>query len=227
MAQTTLPQIPQNVTALLSHLCSRPGVQSTLILSRKDGSIIQCTGLLASGSSPNRNNSVTSPGSTTTEIPPTSPSADTGASAALNEVTSPTTTNPTTSNPPPYKPSQAEALAAHIHAFVSSASSLSDSLCHPVTSNSKTENRHSPNNLPRGSNAMEDTGSPTYTTEEGNNEGPEREDESEVKLLRLRTKRHEIVVVPDRRFLLCVVHDIAAASMTAGGSSSGGGGASR
>ena len=70
---------------------------------------------------------------------------------------------------------------------------------------------------------MEDTGSPTHLTEEGSNEGPEREDESEVKLLRLRTKRHEIVVVPDRKFLLCVVHDIAAASTTAGGSGGGGG----
>lgn len=81
--------------------------------------------------------------------------------------------------------------------------------------------------MARGSNAIEDTGSPIYTGGEGDNEGPEREDESEVKLLRLRTKRHEIVVVPDRRFLLCVVHDVAAASTTASGSGGGGGGASR
>lgn len=152
---------------------------------------------------------------------------DSGAPTNQNEIASPTTTNPATSNPQPYKPSQAEALAAHIHVFVSSASSLSDSLCHPATNDSKTENRQSPNNLPQGSNGMEDTGGPIYTADGSHDEGPEREDESEVKLLRLRTKRHEIVVVPDRRFLLCVVHDIAAASTTAGGSSTGGGGAKR
>jgi hypothetical protein len=40
----------------------------------------------------------------------------------------------------------------------------------------------------------------------------DREEDDEVKLLRLRTKKHEIVVVPDRKYLLCVVHDAAHAS---------------
>lgn len=221
-----LSQIPQNVTALLSHLSSRPGVQSTLILSRRDGSIIQCTGQLASSSSPNRKNSATPP-SSATEIPPTPSTADNATSANQSETASPITTNPTPSNSQPYKPSQAEALAAHIHAFVSSASSLSDSLCHPVTDNSKPENPQSPNNVSGGSNGTRDDGSPSYTGDAGDKDGPEREDESEVKLLRLRTKRHEIVVVPDRKYLLCVVHDITAASTAASGSNAGGGGTRR
>lgn len=50
-------------------------------------------------------------------------------------------------------------------------------------------------------------------------EGGERGEDGEVKLLRLRTKKHEIVVVPDRKYLLCVVHDAAHAS---GGSGAGG-----
>ncbi|PYH45405.1 uncharacterized protein BP01DRAFT_340896, partial [Aspergillus saccharolyticus JOP 1030-1] len=54
MASISTTQIPHHVTALLSHLTSRPGVQSTFILSRKDGSIIQSTGLYASSSSGRR-----------------------------------------------------------------------------------------------------------------------------------------------------------------------------
>lgn len=50
-------------------------------------------------------------------------------------------------------------------------------------------------------------------------EGIDRQDDDEVKLLRLRTKKHEIVVVPDRKYLLCVVHDAAHAS---GGSGAAG-----
>lgn len=48
----------------------------------------------------------------------------------------------------------------------------------------------------------------------------EREEDDELKLLRLRTKIHEIIIIPDRKFLLCVVHDLLSAS---GGSAGGGG----
>lgn len=48
----------------------------------------------------------------------------------------------------------------------------------------------------------------------------EREEDDEIKLLRLRTKKNEIVVVPDRKYLLCVVHDASGAGATS--SSSGG-----
>lgn len=45
--------------------------------------------------------------------------------------------------------------------------------------------------------------------DDGDRETSEKEDDDEVKLLRLRTKKHEIVVVPDKKYLLCVVHDAA------------------
>lgn len=48
--------------------------------------------------------------------------------------------------------------------------------------------------------------------------GEKEEGDDEVKLLRLRTKRHEIVVVPDRKFLLCVVHDAHHGGVGAGAS---------
>lgn len=51
----------------------------------------------------------------------------------------------------------------------------------------------------------------------------EREEDDEIKLLRLRTKKNEIVVVPDRKYLLCVVHDASGAGAT----SASGGGTSR
>lgn len=34
------------------------------------------------------------------------------------------------------------------------------------------------------------------------------EEDEDVKLLRLRTTAHEIIIIPDRRFLLCVIHDV-------------------
>jgi len=101
----------------------------------------------------------------------------------------------------PYKPTHAEALAAHIFAFVSSASDLSLSLSHPPDDN---DSKPSSNGL----NLETLTNGITSPREEGD-EGQEKEEDDEVKLLRLRTKKHEIVVVPDRKYLLCVVHDAA------------------
>ena len=37
--------------------------------------------------------------------------------------------------------------------------------------------------------------------------GVEGDGEDEVRLVRLRTRRKEVVVVPDAKFLLCVIHD--------------------
>jgi len=99
----------------------------------------------------------------------------------------------------PYRPTHAEALAAHIFAFVSSASDLSMSLSHPPDDNDAKPTSN-------GLNHEALTNRITSPREEGD-EGQEKEEDDEVKLLRLRTKKHEIVVVPDRKYLLCVVHD--------------------
>ncbi|KAB8227856.1 hypothetical protein ETB97_004534 [Aspergillus alliaceus] len=195
MAHTTaFSQVPQHVTALLSHLTSRPGVQSTFILSRKDGSIIQSTGLLAAKSA-----SSSSPSMSQTDISAEEPSESTTTPA---EPSSPSTpSGAATHRQPSYQPSQAEALAARIFAFVSSASDLSLSLSRPpteTTNGSKTE----PNGFQEGlGNGI--------SRDDGDGETSEKEDDDEVKLLRLRTKKHEIVVVPDKKYLLCVVHDAA------------------
>lgn len=55
--------------------------------------------------------------------------------------------------------------------------------------------------------------------EDGDAEGSgKEEDGDDVKLLRFRSKKHEVVVVPDRKYILCVVH---------GAASAGGGGGAR
>ncbi|KAJ5772492.1 hypothetical protein N7520_003021 [Penicillium odoratum] len=176
-------QVPQHVTALLSHLTSRPGVQSTLILSRKDGSIIQRTGQLAPQESSQPRPTPIAPSEQTLSPSDSAPA-------------------PPAPSAPSHQISQAEALAAHIFAFVTSASALEASLSRPITQQS--------NEIPPTSVGLD--GYDTYSNgthnpqEDRDGESTDREDE-EVKLLRMRTRKHEIVVVPDRKYLLCVVHD--------------------
>ncbi|RHZ50444.1 uncharacterized protein CDV56_101201 [Aspergillus thermomutatus] len=194
---TANTQIPQHVTALLSHLTSRPGVQSTFILSRKDGSIIQSTGLFASAPTRNSTTSATqtppaTDGANSTSTPPAE-SLDPSSPPGTNTVPAPTAQKP-------YQPSQAESLAARIFAFVSSASELGMSMSRPPA-----ENRDSYQTGLNGSSELGDGAA----RDDARTEGVDREEDDEVKLLRLRTKKHEIVVVPDRKYLLCVVHDAA------------------
>ncbi|PGH14611.1 hypothetical protein AJ79_02946 [Helicocarpus griseus UAMH5409] len=236
-------QLPRHVSAHLSSLTSRPGVQSTLILSRKDGSIIQTTGLLATRLSP----SSTPPATTPTPAPiPAAP--DPSSSPDQQATTTDLNTSPTSTAEEigetsqhqqpepqplaaPYKPSQAETLAAHIFAFVSSASALSTSLSKPPSDdnsgiNNETDYKSSPFGATRSVNGNGHVGNQT-TESDGQGQGHEREEDDEVKLLRLRTKIHEIIIIPDRKFLLCVVHDLSGSSGGAGGGGSGGGGSKR
>ncbi|OJD14534.1 hypothetical protein AJ78_05115 [Emergomyces pasteurianus Ep9510] len=252
----TRAQLPRHVSAHLSNLTSRPGVQSTLILSRKDGSIIRTTGLLATRANP----SPTGP----------SPASATGAASIPDSV--PATTTPPTSDqqlshlstdetgeeaahkqaqeqqeqhqqqhPQPqqpatlYKPSQAETLAAHIFAFVSCASALSTSLSKPPPSATSNGGNGGGSSYETGYGESGTIGTAAgrgVTTngharnENAESEGHEREEDDELKLLRLRTKIHEIIIIPDRKFLLCVVHDLSGASGGAAGSGSKGGGLS-
>lgn len=110
-----------------------------------------------------------------------------------------------------YQPSQAEALAARIFAFVTSATELSASFANPRVAGHETANANG--SAPTLNGGREGEG----TREEGDGEGSGKEDDADdVKLLRFRSKKHEVVVVPDRKYILCVVHD-AASSVGAGG----------
>jgi len=134
----------------LSRLASKPGVQSTLILSKSDGSIIRSTGLLAApSSSPSREPIV---GNGTNPIGAREPPEgirDEGQYSSNTDVST--------------KGNSAEDVASMVFAFV--------------------------------------TGAKAFT------EGMDKSDE--VKLLRLRTRKSEIVIVPGRRNLprqqLCTI----------------------
>ncbi|KAJ5734931.1 uncharacterized protein N7483_000056 [Penicillium malachiteum] len=193
-------QVPQHVTALLSHLTSRPGVQSTLILSRKDGSIIQSTGQLAI-----QEGSQSRPAPIT--VPPTEP-------VASSQPSDSTPPSPGAPAPSTYQPSQTEALAAHIFAFVSSASALGVSLSRPVSQTQQSSENHTSTTtgLDGEYGSYGTNGTSTPREEDRDGDSLSREEDEEVKLLRMRTRKHEIVVVPDRKYLLCVVHDASHAS---------------
>ena len=125
----------------LSRLASKPGVQSTLILSKSDGSIIRSTGLLASSPAP----------STSSEDPPVGnenrqDGAGDGADATRGGAEYPGNGNVEA------KGNTAEEVARMVFAFVAGAKAFT--------------------------------------------EGMDKSDE--VRLLRLRTRRNEIVIVPGK-----------------------------
>jgi dynein light chain roadblock-type len=126
------PSPSEETAALLARLSSRPGVRSTLILSRDTGAIVRSTGLI-----------------TAEDISEEGEATPNGVGGTDTEGTNKGTRN-------------ADAVARLVWNFVK--------------------------------NARE-------TTEELNGES------DEVKLLRLRTRKNELVIVPDAKFLLVVVHD--------------------
>lgn len=124
------PSPTEETSALLARLSSRPGVQSTLILSRETGAIVRSTGLITAEDIAEEGGSV----------PNGAPDEGKKKKGTRN----------------------ADDVAKLVWNFVKSAGEM---------------------------------------TEELNGES------DEVKLLRLRTKKNELVIVPDAKFLLVVVHD--------------------
>lgn len=178
-------------------------MHSTLILSRRDGSIIQGTGLLAPPTADA--NGVSRP-SNTDSIPSSTPQqSDESPSSPAAPVA-----NASSSLSPAYQPSQAEALAAHIFAFVSSASALGISLSRPASQQNGGAHESRPAAWDAGhENYANGTSTPR---EEDRDADTVDAEEDEIKLLRMRTRKHEIVIVPDKKYLLCIVHDAAHAS---------------
>ncbi|KAL1956373.1 hypothetical protein VTO42DRAFT_7356 [Malbranchea cinnamomea] len=215
MARTSPYQVPAHVAAQLSHLTSRPDVQSTLILSRKDGSIIQVTGQLAQLPAPKAPSP--SAQSLAQEISTESPSSKAESESTntiANELPQQETRGATpTSNHAKgkvYKPTKLEILAGQIFAFVSSASALSSTLSHSTVDD---DEEGEFGRLTHLSSSQ----APRTGKQENDQESHEREEDEDVKLLRLRTKAHEIIIIPNRRFLLCVVHDVSGAGSSSGG----------
>ncbi|KAF2092492.1 hypothetical protein NA57DRAFT_50141 [Rhizodiscina lignyota] len=121
----------------LTRLSQKPGVQSTLVLSRETGAIVRTSGLISNSSSANPNST----------LPPSGDS---------------TTTADGYTNGTPGGTQSAEDVARLVWTFVTAAGTMVEGL-----------------------------------------DGKD----GEVKLLRVRTRKNELVIVPDSKFLLVVIHD--------------------
>ncbi|KAI9838945.1 MAG: hypothetical protein M1819_004153 [Sarea resinae] len=151
MAQST----PDETTTLLTRLSQKPGVQSTLILSRSTGAIVRTSGLISTAPAPNSN--------------ATLPSPSAGSANDLNGVSSGSGSNDESSSRLATGDASnggraatgggmksAEEVARMVWAFVGAAGDMVEGL---------------------------------------RSEGGE---DDEVKLLRLRTRRNELVIVPGK-----------------------------
>lgn len=209
--------MPQTLSARLANLASRPNVQSTLILSRKDGSIIQATGLLAEeGESSTDLEAPSAPhNEPQTQAQALEPETASGVDIEPGDTkeadedgedkTPQPEDNPAPLKPKAYEPTHAEAVAAHIFAFISSASALSDVLSDPKAAQKKNATATAAATEVAANKNPSRADSAVRSLEE---QTREREEESDVKLLRLRGKVHEIIIIPDRKYLLCVVQDL-------------------
>ncbi|KAK7189261.1 hypothetical protein DPSP01_003385 [Paraphaeosphaeria sporulosa] len=121
--------------AHLTRISQKPGVQSTLILSRENGAIVRTSGLISNSTSANPNSAL----------------------PASNDATPDNYTNGKKEG----GIQNAEDVASKVWSFLTAAGALVDGLY----------------------------------------------EEDEVKLLRLRTKKNELVIIPDTKFILVLVHD--------------------
>ncbi|KAI1538477.1 Robl-LC7 domain containing protein [Pyrenophora tritici-repentis] len=136
LSPTMAQHAPEEILSLLTRLSQKPGVQSTLILSRENGTIIRTSGLISSSSSANPNSTLPASSSETGVDNFTNGRQEGGIHSAEN-------------------------VASMVWSFLIAAGSLVDEL----------------------------------------------DKEDEVKLLRLRTKKNELVIVPDPKFILVAIHD--------------------
>lgn len=167
---------------MLKSLSNRPNVQSTLILSRKDGSIIRATGF--------------SQGDTAIDY-----QTRTYGKPQSNEANSPiqnmkeaTRDSDDVANKRE-TPSSTELLAGAIYDFVNVSSRLAKDITnlemHSVTNTSLSTDTQA---------------------REQQTESPSSSNEEDVHLLRMRTKRHEIIIFPDPNYLCCVIQKLSKAT---------------
>ncbi|KAL5426587.1 hypothetical protein PMIN07_011556 [Paraphaeosphaeria minitans] len=121
--------------AHLTRISQKPGVQSTLILSRENGAIVRTSGLISNSTSANPNST----------LPASNDTAPDNYANGKKEGGI----------------QSAEDVASKVWSFLTAAGILVDGLY----------------------------------------------EEDEVKLLRLRTKKNELVIIPDTKFILVLVHD--------------------
>lgn len=169
--------------AILQNLTKRPNVRSTLILSRRDGSIIKATGFATSGIDETTRHSRDY--STTEAVNTTVPSEENG--QAVRDEKSESKTEPTLS--------PAQVLAESIYTFVASAVALAESL-------GKVDAWRD------SSTALVDPGRGKQERDDPASLDTASQVDEDVQLLRLRLKKQEVIIFPDLKYLCCVVQDL-------------------
>jgi hypothetical protein len=167
---------------------NRPGVESALILSRKNGSIIKVAGLLEA-SPENTGNATTS----LNPLPTTSATIEKVAAKSIEDHDADDGATKTNAEP---GPTPAERIASEVFQFVSTATSLASSLQSTAT--------------PDGGSTRFKSGT-SYKSAQYDQSAATAEhyvNANEVQLLRLRSQRYEIVIFPDSKFLCCVVQNM-------------------
>lgn len=170
--------------AILQNLIKRPNVRSTLILSRKDGSIIKATGFVGNGT---EETSRHSRGYSNTESVAATTSSEGNGQGSQDEASEKKITEPTLS--------PAQVLAESIYTFVASAAALAESLGKiDIPGDASTTLTDSG----RGRQGKDDSISSATTSQA----------DDDVQLLRLRLRKQEVIIFPDVKYLCCVVQDI-------------------
>lgn len=169
---------------ILQNLSKRPNVRSTLILSRKDGSIIRATGSIAGDNERGQR-----PGSVYGNAEPSKPteSTDRDAQAQQDEGNEESKVEPTLS--------PAQILAESIYTFVASAGALAESL-------GKIDL------LADASSTRKEAGRVDSQKDDPTAASTASQTDGEVQLLRLRLKKQEIIIFPDPHYLCCVVQEL-------------------
>jgi hypothetical protein len=169
-------------------------VESTLVLSRGDGSIICATGSLS------RNERNTAGGRSRSTIPATATtSADpTSLEATHNEEAELKADGVASQNKLPKNP--AETLALAVFGFVHSATLLGRAV---AGSHSSQDNQDAaPANIFESIPSQPGDDQHQLKGDESTNK------EDQVQLLRLRTRRQEVIIYPDTNYLCCVVQSV-------------------
>lgn len=180
---------------MLRGLTERPNVQSTLIISRKNGSIIRATGI---GLPEQRNPSVSDkqyqwPEGRESNSAAEGPDGDRASTTEKADDGDTQATRPV------------EVLAASIFQFVNNANVLGNTLRAASRSGGRADGSYAAGN--HGEAA--DTSRKERTSEEDAENMPS---EDEAQLLRMRTKHQEMIIFPDPNYICCVVQRVGKAA---------------
>ncbi|KIW27098.1 uncharacterized protein PV07_06873 [Cladophialophora immunda] len=182
-----------SIDAMLRGLTERPNVQSTLILSRKDGSIIRVTGIASPGGrSP-------SASATTYQWPQ---AAESRGAAEASEIGRPSTADEAdATSDVQHIEKPMERLASSIFQFVNNANVMGATLGAASRNAARPDGTYTGDVYGEAKTVQKKERNSEEDAENGNTE-------DEVQLLRLRTKHQEIIIFPDPNYICCVVQRI-------------------